>query len=237
MRTTFAGKALRGLGAAVVVAALGAGAAYATTSLVRAGAVEPAVIQGCKNPGNGGLRVVATPADCHKNETPIAWNAVGPAGPPGVSPTVTALAPGDANCPAGGAVIADAFGSTAYACNGESFAGTFTSPNGQFSLRVDDNGVKLAGPGNQTVTISGAGIKAEGNSVELKSSSTVKVDAATNFDLKSIGASIQAAANLDLEGGHVSINGAGSCAPAARMGDPAVGGVITGGSPLVCVGP
>jgi hypothetical protein len=42
---------------------------------------------------------------------------VGPAGPPGTSPTVTQVPPGDPNCPLGGALLTDAYGSTAYVCS------------------------------------------------------------------------------------------------------------------------
>jgi hypothetical protein len=104
---------------------------------------------------------------CTSLETQIQWNAKGqagapgatgppgPAGPAGTSPTVTQLTAGDSHCPSGGASITDANGTTAYVCNGQNgapgqdgkdFAGTFTSPNGSFSLSVADDGVHIVGP-------------------------------------------------------------------------------------------
>ena len=40
------------------------------------------VIQACVKP-NGNLRIVASPADCNANETPLAWNQQGPPGQDG----------------------------------------------------------------------------------------------------------------------------------------------------------
>jgi hypothetical protein len=98
---------------------------------------------------------------CTSVETKISWHQQGQKGDPGapgqagkdgtngVSPTVAQLASGDSHCAAGGAAITDAAGTTAYVCSGQDgkdFAGTFTSPNGQFSLAVDDTGVQITGP-------------------------------------------------------------------------------------------
>ena len=96
---------------------------------------------------------------CTALEAPISWNqqgqtgAAGAPGNAGVSPTVAQLSPGDSHCPAGGAAITDASGSTAFVCSGQNgadgqpFTGTFTSPNGQFSLTVADTGVRDQEPG------------------------------------------------------------------------------------------
>ena len=81
--------------------------------------------------------------------------APGPAGSAGVSPSVAPLAVGDRHCPTGGAAITDAAGSTAYVCSGANgadgadgadgapFSGTFTSPNGLYSINVTDAGVTV----------------------------------------------------------------------------------------------
>lgn len=41
------------------------------------------VLEACVNPGNGNMRLVDASTDCHNNETRVAWNVTGPAGPPG----------------------------------------------------------------------------------------------------------------------------------------------------------
>lgn len=43
----------------------------------------PDVLEACINPGNGGMRLVASGVACHNNETRVEWNVTGPAGPPG----------------------------------------------------------------------------------------------------------------------------------------------------------
>ena len=92
----------------------------------------------------------------------------------GASPTVAQLSSGDSHCPAGGAAITDAHGTTAYVCNGQNgkdgqpFAGTFTSPNGQFSLSVADNGVQIVGPDSK-ISLPGSG------GVTVTSTGTVSV--------------------------------------------------------------
>jgi hypothetical protein len=66
----------------------------------------------------------------------------------GASPTVAQLASGDSHCSNGGAAITDAHGNNAYVCNGtdgKSFSGSFTSPNGVFSMNVTDSGITLSG--------------------------------------------------------------------------------------------
>lgn len=84
----------------------------------------------------------------------LTWNQRGQNGQNGISPTVAQLNTGDSHCPAGGASITDAAGNVAYVCNGQngadgtSFAGSFTSPSGQFSLDVADDGVNITGPGS-----------------------------------------------------------------------------------------
>ncbi|HVM56781.1 MAG TPA: hypothetical protein VMT74_04895 [Gaiellaceae bacterium] len=130
---------------------------------------------------------------CTSFETQIQWNQkgqkgdVGPAGAPGVSPTVAQLSAGDSHCPAGGAAITDANGSTAYVCNGQDgqpgqpgkdgqpFSGTFTS--GQFSLTVTSSGVEIVGP-NPAISIDSSGdVSIKGGNVETVAAGdeTVKV--------------------------------------------------------------
>lgn len=155
-----------------MAAAAGALAATAVSGVAWAAIPDGGgVISGCYLKVGGILRVVDTSKNerCLPNlEVPISWSQRGPKGDPGapgangISPAVRQLAAGDTNCPAGGAAITDATGSTAYVCSGsdgrdgsdgQSFAGTFTSPNGQFSLTVTDAGITLARSGGTSIEI------------------------------------------------------------------------------------
>jgi hypothetical protein len=163
-------------------------------------------------------------------EVEITWNQKGqqglqgiqgPPGQDGVSPSVTQLAPGDTNCPAGGAAITDAAGATVYVCSGQDgepgqpFAGTFTSPNGEYSISVTDAGITIArGPWN-SIVLSGADLDIRSEDIDMESSlstllkagSTATVDAQSKFTLDSGGAGdIHANGVLDLEGSVININ-------------------------------
>ena len=133
---------------------------------------------------------------CMQWETPIAWKQSGPQGAPGldgepgadgaagapgedgadgqdgidgVSVTSEALDPGDdSNCPHGGSKFTSSSGVT-YACNGSDgadFAGSFTSPNGLFSVTVTDTGATLQGPGGR-VQVTAAGTSVTGTMVTI----------------------------------------------------------------------
>ena len=231
-----------------------AGAAYAT--IPDGGGVYTA----CRLNGVGTIRLIdpsglssSLLSHCTSVETQVSWNQKGQAGQPGTSPTVTQLSAGDSHCPAGGAAITDANGATAYACSGQSFAGTFTSPNGQFSLSVADNGVQLVGP-NATISISGNGnVTVKGDQIETvanNETNTVSIDrnekVGGNDSLKVSGnrtekvsgqLGVQAAAALDLSGSTVGITRSAACKPVARVGDLVnpVAGVILTGSPTLCI--
>jgi len=158
--------------AGLVALLVAGGIAYAT--IPDGGGVYTA----CRLNGVGTIRLIdpsgpsgSLLSRCTQLETQIQWNAKGQqgaTGPAGASPTVAQVGRGDSHCPSGGAAITDASGSTAYVCNGQdgqSFDGTFTSPNGQFSLSVADNGVEIVGP-NSSIGISSDGtlaISAGGN--------------------------------------------------------------------------
>ena len=80
--------------------------------------------------------------------------------------------------------------------DGQPFSGTFTSPNGQFSITVDDTGIKLAGPSS---------------SIELKADGTIENRTATSFNVTSGGATnLVAGTSLDLESGGATSLTAGS---------------------------
>ena len=185
----------------------------------------------------GTVRIIDTDTDqCKAVETAITFNQKGQPGDPGQSPAVAPVAAGDSHCAAGGAAITDAAGTTAYVCSGANgkdgadgkdgapFSGTFTSPNGQYSISVTDTGVTVAG-GGTTVNLSGTGLSLESSS----------------------GLSVQSAGTLGLSGALLTLNNSGpTCLRAARQGDSVLAtstnqgalseGFITGGSPTVCIG-
>ncbi|HUH15048.1 MAG TPA: hypothetical protein VML35_04120 [Gaiellaceae bacterium] len=176
--------------------------------------------------------------------------ADGQDGADGSSPTVAQLAPGDANCADGGAAITDAAGTTAYVCNGGQgpagqdgadgapFSGTFTSPNGQFSISVTDTGVTVASP-DSAISVTGSAIRVESmglDPIEISAANRIDVDSGAAFELQAGGtASLQSAAGFAVRGAAVSINGVG-CQPAARAGDVVSGTHIVTGSTTVCIG-
>ena len=148
------------------------------------------VINACYGKVGGVVRVidVAKGEKCLTAlETPLSWNQKGQKGEPGlpgatglpgmngsdgrdgVSPTVGQLAPGGPNCPAGGAAITDADGSTAFVCSGQPFSGTFTSPSGEYSISVTDTGISLARGGTPVVQIAGSSIEITGHNVAVTS--------------------------------------------------------------------
>jgi hypothetical protein len=86
-----------------------------------------------------------------------AAGAAGATGPAGSSVTIAALAAGNINCPDGGSSFTVGT-QTTYACNGHAgangsggFNGTYTSPNGKYTLAVTNDGILLKGPGGSFV--------------------------------------------------------------------------------------
>ena len=140
------------------------------------------IINACYGKVGGVVRVIDTAKreKCITGvETPISWNqqgapgTPGAPGAPGVSPTVAQLASGDPHCPSGGAAITDAAGSTAYVCSGsngrdgEAFSGTFTSPNGVYSMTVTDAGIALSSAGHQLLHISGSSVNVTADNIDI----------------------------------------------------------------------
>jgi hypothetical protein len=168
----------KGVLALVVAAALLAAGGIAYAAIPDGGGVYTACM--LKNVGTIRLIDPSGPSGsllshCTSFETQIQWNQKGQkgdAGANGVSPTVVQLSAGDSHCPAGGAAITDANGSTAYVCNGQDgqngkdFAGTFTSQNGQFSLSVDNGGVEIVGPDASIGIDSSGNVSIKGGNVE-----------------------------------------------------------------------
>lgn len=161
------------------------------------------VINACYGKVGGVVRVIdpAKNQKCLPNlELPLTWNqtgptgatgapgVAGPAGPAGASPTVAQLDRGDANCPSGGAAIADASGSVAYVCNGTegaSFDGSFTSPNGQYSIAVSDAGIMLTDTNGGSVTLAGGAIEVSGNSLFAQSATNTTITSGSTTSLTS----------------------------------------------------
>jgi len=131
------------------------------------------VISACYGKVGGVVRVIDTAKreKCIAGlEVPLSWNQQGQKGDPGtpgadgddgadgVDPTVTQLEANDANCPAGGVAITDAAGHTGYVCSAQPFSGTFTSPSGEYSISVTDNGITMSRGNTAAVRIAGQDI-------------------------------------------------------------------------------
>lgn len=181
--------------------------------------------------------------------------ADGTNGTNGVSPTVTQLVAGDSHCANGGAAITDASGKTAYVCNGtngtdgQSFDGTFTSPDGEYSIGVTDSGIKLTDSDGGSLQLEGGQIMAKGIQVSVTGQATVSA-AAPELDLDGAAATRVSGANaaLELNGGNALVDAShvelgDGCVPVAELGDlvstPPMGGVgtIASGSGSVCGAP
>jgi hypothetical protein len=221
------------LGAAIAAAVLLGRAAYA----------DNGTIEACFKPSNGTLYLLGASSgrtECQPRDIPISWNAAGLNGEDGVSVTSEQLAPGDdPACPNGGSRFTSASGVT-YACSGadgqdgqdgadgqdgEDFAGTFTSPNGQYSLSVSDTGIRLEGPIGRLhvlptgVTLESAlGLTLRGQTAALLLSS--------NF------INVQAAGHLAVNGGQIALNGSGCGVLRPTDVAPAVG---PGGGPVLLI--
>lgn len=131
---------------------------------------------------------------CTGVETKFAFNQQGQQGSPGLPG-----APGKDGAPgANGKDGADGK-------DAQPFSGTFTSPNGQFSITVDDSGIKLAGPSNSielspdgaidtvagtsfNLTAGGATNLVSGTSLNLKSGAATRLEAGGSLNAKSAGA-------------------------------------------------
>src|SRR4051794_33052401 len=138
-------------------------------------------------------------------EQPGTPGAPGMSGTNGVSPTVAQIGPG-AKCATGGAAITDANGSTAYVCNGAKgqdaapFSGTFTSPNGNYSIAVDDDGISLHGPGGTSLLVHGTDISITADqNLQISTGNMFNVNATGNATVHSASLiTIEAAARLHL---------------------------------------
>lgn len=165
------------------------------------GSLTSETITACYKPANGALYLIggeSQRSECMPNDLAIEWNVQGPIGPQGEQGP-----PGEQGRP--GEDGADG----AHGQDGEDFAGTFTSPNGEFSLSVDNAGARIEGP-NGRILLGNDGIRLEGvlGSLRLTTSETA---------LRSTGAlRLQSGGTIALSGAQVALNGAG-CSPAARQ--------------------
>ena len=187
---------------AVSLLALSGGIAYAT--IPDGGNVYTACM--LKNVGTVRLIDPTLPSSnllshCTALETQISWNQQGQKGEPGapgvagkngadgangISPSVTQLPVGDSNCPNGGAAITDASHSTAYVCSGQdgrdgtdgqSFTGSFTSPNGAFSINVSDTGITLSRGSGPSIVITA-------NDINVHSTGTAEIESSGTMTIK-----------------------------------------------------
>jgi hypothetical protein len=167
------------LGAALTAAVFVGRAAHATTGEIEA-CFKPS--NGTLYLLGGG----SGRTECQSGDIPISWNTAGLNGQDGVSVTSQSLAPGDdPACPNGGSKFTAANG-VSYACNGsdgqngrdgqdgrdgldgrngldghdgqdgQDFSGTFTSPNGQYSLVVDNSKARMQGPSGSVQITAGS---------------------------------------------------------------------------------
>lgn len=246
--------------AVVAIGALLAAAGIAYATIPDNGGVYTA----CYLNSNGQVRLIdpslgsTSPlGHCTPNETQASWNQVGQQGPQGpkgdkgdpgtngTSPTVAALAAGDAHCPGGGAALTDTNGTTAYVCSAQT-SGTFTSPNGQFSISVKDDGVQINGPGSnismdsvgnitvtaggsETVTVGHDRTEAVGGNDSITDNGNRSERVGANDSVNISGnQSVQVGGNqqvtvggrqtTDASGG-VALNAGAQCYPVARVGD------------------
>jgi hypothetical protein len=180
----------------------------------------------------GQLRAVAEPGNCRSNELPIEWSVTGPPGPPG---------------PEGPAGPAGQDGE-----DGTPFSGTFTSPNGQYSLSVTDAGIRLAGVGS-TILLDATGIRVDSataltirsaQSTSLRAGADLTAEASSFATLKGAGVTVDSASLMRLAAPVVRLGPGAGCTPVARLGDlitgtaagAAVSGQIVSGAPAVCTG-
>jgi len=96
------------------------------------------------------------------------------------------------------------------------FSGTFTSPNGSYSISVTDAGIALSGPGS-AVRLAGSSVAVEstgsitlqaGSTISSSSGSATTVQAGTNLSLAGGGSALlQAAGTTQIRGAVVTVNG------------------------------
>lgn len=226
--------------AVLAVASVCSGIALAAVVLPYSG--DGNTINGCYADNGDLLLLTPKMPTCPKKYVPIQWSVTGPQGTPGtngVSPTVTQLSVGNANCPTGGAAITDANNSTAYVCNGQAgadgdpFSGTFTA--GNYSISVTANGITLSGPNSRKIVLDNSGMTLDnGLSPVSIEGSGVSVDALQNVEIKALTFSAEAATTASLKG--VVLTAEGSAVAELNGGIVKLGGSCAAGTPVAKVG-
>jgi hypothetical protein len=212
------------LGAALAAAFFSGRAAHATDTTIEA----------CFKPSNGTLYLLGGGSgrtECQSGDIPISWNTAGVNGQDGVSVTSEALDPGeDPACANGGSKFTSISGDT-YACNGtngtngtngedgEDFDGSFTSPNGLYSLNVDNAGARIEGPtGTGRILLDSSGIRLLGPLGSLKlqtgvnsldSLGNLTVDAAGTLTAHGTLLALNGGALTSVTGALINLNGSG----------------------------
>jgi collagen type I/II/III/V/XI/XXIV/XXVII alpha len=152
----------RDLVVGVLAFMIGSGSAVAASQLATIG--SDGVIRACVQV-NGVLRAIEPGETCKtgregSNETPVSWNVAGAVGATGP------MGPAGATGPQGATGATGAAGATGATGPAGAFAGTFTSPNGQFSISVTDAGIILRGP-NGSITVDGTGAAIDADQLAL----------------------------------------------------------------------
>lgn len=162
---------------AMLTAAIVGGIAYAATPK------DGGVYTACRVVKTGTIRLIdpslgpkSQLGRCTAQESRITWSKAA------ASPTVAQLPSGNAHCPAGGASITGASGAVAYVCSAQSSSGNLQSPNGQYTLRLSDQGAEIKGP-DASVKITGGTLALSSNdqTVEVAARRTVTVGAADSL--------------------------------------------------------
>jgi hypothetical protein len=126
------------------------------------------VIQGCYDSGGNVKVVEALP--CPRNYKPFQWNQQGERGAPGERGE-----PGPPGAPG---------------ADGTPFEGTFTSPNGEYSLSVTNDGITLAHGSDAAIQLAGSGITVETDGpLELTVGTHAAVSVGGSLSVQSAGAS------------------------------------------------
>ena len=173
--------------AAIAIFAIAGGVAYAAIPDAGTG-----VYHACMLKNVGTIRIIDPERQrCSTSlEIEITFNKQGPTGNPG--PTGPPGPPG----PAGQDGEDGEDGQ-----DGAPFSGTFTSPNGQYSLSVTDSGIVLAGAGS-TINLTSAGVAVQSDSdLTLQSGSALIAQAATGVSIAGNSVAIDSDRNLTLESG------------------------------------
>jgi hypothetical protein len=170
--------------AAIAIFAVAGGVAYAAIPDAGTG-----VYHACMLKNIGTIRIIDPERQrCSASlEVEITFNKQGPTGNPG--PTGP---PGQPGAP--GRDGADGQ-------DGAPFSGTFTSPNGQYSLSVTDTGIVLSGAGS-TINLTSAGVQVRSDSdLTLQSGSALLAQAGTGVSIAGNDVAIDSDRNLTLQSG------------------------------------